>query len=420
MASCSGIVVKSISDGKVYLKGTISGLSSSKHYCLHYFSGDWKNMPNKSLEYTYFKNKTTFDLSAAGCHIPESDLDPGVQFEVRCHEISGTCEDRIASACSKILSYEVTETRVIIYRVEDENGNAVQNARIECFGEVLYTGSDGRARQELETGTTYYASCYAPTDYECSNCYESFYHDSDAMIDFDVKKEEVQCLIDVRVPDQNGTGVAGARVKIPGALGAAEITTNMAGTATGFTLVSGQQYTMNVSHLPSAWETTSESLLTFTPQYNQTFSLYVHKKDVRICTEGEKRNPTTCGDGSTIYKEVCHNNAWITSGETCPTKPECKEGDKKAGYICEGGKWVAYTPPVVPPVVPPVEPPVTPPVTPPVVPPKYLTPEQANERVRAGLPCYIKCTLPILNMLPAISYTQGAWVLPFFTITSEP
>ncbi len=144
----------------------------------------------------------------------------------------------------------------------------------------------------------------------------------------------------------------------------------------------------------------------------------------KVCTEGERRYATECWDGSVIHTEVCHNNAWTPTGETCPTKPECKEGDKKAGYICEGGKWVAYTPPVVPPVVPPVEPPVTPPVTPPApppaAPPKYLTPAQANERILAGLPCYIKCTLPILNMLPAISYTQGAWVLPFFTITSEP
>ena len=137
---------------------------------------------------------------------------------------------------------------------------------------------------------------------------------------------------------------------------------------------------------------------------------------VKVCTEGEKRNPKTCWDGTTIHGEVCRNNAWVPSGETCPPKPECKEGDKKAGYICEGGKWVPYTPPVVPPV----EPPVTPPVVPPVAPPKYLTPEEAAERIRAGLPCYIKCTLPILDLLPGIPYTPGMWVPPFCAITTKP
>ena len=67
---------------------------------------------------------------------------------------------------------------------------------------------------------------------------------------------------------------------------------------------------------------------------------------VKVCTEGEKRNPETCWDGSVINKEVCRNNSWVPSGETCPSKPECTEGDKKAGYVCVGGKW--QTAPAVP------------------------------------------------------------------------
>ena len=51
---------------------------------------------------------------------------------------------------------------------------------------------------------------------------------------------------------------------------------------------------------------------------------------------------------------------------------------------------------------------------------KLLTPEEADERIRAGLPCYIKCTLPILDLLPGIPYTPGAWVPPFCVITTEP
>jgi len=140
---------------------------------------------------------------------------------------------------------------------------------------------------------------------------------------------------------------------------------------------------------------------------------------VKVCTEGAVRSPETCWNGSVIHKEICRGNAWVSTGETCPTKPECSPGDKKAGYVCEEGKWQTAPVEPVPPVVPPVVP-YTPPVVPPVVPLKYLTPAQADERVRSGLPCYIKCTLPVLNMLPGIPYTQGAWVPPFFTITSEP
>ena len=137
--------------------------------------------------------------------------------------------------------------------------------------------------------------------------------------------------------------------------------------------------------------------------------------DPSVCTEGEKRAEETCWDGSAIHKEVCRGNEWVPSGETCPPKPECTEGDKKAGYICKDGKW--QTAPAVPePVVPPVEPTVTPPAAP----PEYLTPEEADERIRAGLPCYIKCVLPILDLLPGIPYTTGMWVPPFCEITTEP
>lgn len=51
---------------------------------------------------------------------------------------------------------------------------------------------------------------------------------------------------------------------------------------------------------------------------------------------------------------------------------------------------------------------------------KYLTVEEANERIRKGLPCYIKFVLPILDLLPGMSYTPGAWIPPFCAITGEP
>ena len=59
-------------------------------------------------------------------------------------------------------------------------------------------------------------------------------------------------------------------------------------------------------------------------------------------------------------------------------------------------------------------------MTPGVTPPEYLTPDDALLRIRAGERCYIKCTLPILNMLPGIPYTPGAWVPPLCAITGEP
>jgi hypothetical protein len=49
-----------------------------------------------------------------------------------------------------------------------------------------------------------------------------------------------------------------------------------------------------------------------------------------------------------------------------------------------------------------------------------ITPEEAVSRYNTGLPSYIKCVLPILNMLPGIPYTPGMWVPPFCIITEEP
>ncbi len=49
-----------------------------------------------------------------------------------------------------------------------------------------------------------------------------------------------------------------------------------------------------------------------------------------------------------------------------------------------------------------------------------ITPEQADERYEAALPCYIKCVLPLLDMLPGLPYTPGMWVPPFCVITTEP
>lgn len=36
------------------------------------------------------------------------------------------------------------------------------------------------------------------------------------------------------------------------------------------------------------------------------------------CNEGELRGAVTCADGSTVYTEICHNNAWVPTGDKCP------------------------------------------------------------------------------------------------------
>jgi len=113
---------------------------------------------------------------------------------------------------------------------------------------------------------------------------------------------------------------------------------------------------------------------------------------------------------------VCRGGKWVPVGT--PPAPECKEGDKKAGYVCSGGKWVPVsTPPSPGPAVPPAPGPEVPV---PGAPAKYLTPDEALLRIRAGEKCYIKSTLPVLSMLPGIPYMQGIPILPGFAITTEP
>lgn len=53
-------------------------------------------------------------------------------------------------------------------------------------------------------------------------------------------------------------------------------------------------------------------------------------------------------------------------------------------------------------------------------PPTPVTPEEAEKAIAAGKALYLKCTLPLLNMLPPIPYSPGMPVLPFFMISSTP
>ena len=123
-------------------------------------------------------------------------------------------------------------------------------------------------------------------------------------------------------------------------------------------------------------------------------------------TPGEPGTPgePVCTEGDVVGSYVCSGGKWVPVGET-PPPTTCTEGTYSADrtMVCRGGTWV------------PVSAPPGPGVT-----PKYLTVSEADERVRTGLPCYIKCTLPVLNMLPGIPYTQGIPILPGFVITTVP
>jgi hypothetical protein len=188
------------------------------------------------------------------------------------------------------------------FRVRDDEGNPVNHAKIECAGESFYTDSDGKVVRLYDAGYKYYAQCHAPTGYECTDCYESFYLDSAKFINFYMKA--------------------------------------------------------TVEPIP-------EPIPAPKPE----------------CTEGDKKPD-----------KVCVNGKWEDA--------LCMEGTYTADRkrICRGGVWVQVEPAAR----------------------KYITVAEANERVSRGLPCYIKCVLPILDMLPGMPYTPGAWVPPLCAITGEP
>jgi hypothetical protein len=134
------------------------------------------------------------------------------------------------------------------------------------------------------------------------------------------------------------------------------------------------------------------------------------------CKEGYRRTPQSCPDGTTIYREVCRSGRWVPSGETCredagvppapaptpaPTPVVCADGTRSADgkMVCSGGVWV----PIV------------------AAPEKeFLTPEEALARIRAGFPCYVKSTLPLLNLLPGLPYIEWLPLPPFCVIKATP
>ena len=74
-------------------------------------------------------------------------------------------------------------------------------------------------------------------------------------------------------------------------------------------------------------------------------------------------------------------------------KPVCTEGDKKPGHVCKDGEWQAVEVP---------------------------EPEPEPEPEVEEKPCYIKCTLPILDMLPGIPCHPLIPILPGFKRSDKP
>lgn len=60
-------------------------------------------------------------------------------------------------------------------------------------------------------------------------------------------------------------------------------------------------------------------------------------------------------------------------------------------------------------------------ILPGVAPPTPVTPEEAAKAVAEGRPLYIKCTLPLISLLPSpIPYRPGIPILPGFAISATP
>ena len=98
MADCNDISVKNFSGGNVYLKGKITGLTSSEEYCLYYYDilSGFVNMPSNVGDYTYFTGGIWFDLAANGCYAPQQ----GNALSIVCRKVEGNCETGQAFRCS--------------------------------------------------------------------------------------------------------------------------------------------------------------------------------------------------------------------------------------------------------------------------------------------------------------------------------
>ena len=170
MASCN-ISIKNTTNDRIYLKGRVTGLSSSKTYCMLYrAAGSWTNLSSKNFGYTYFGNASSFNLGDAGCYISKSGLSGIVNVDVACYEVRGNCETRVGKACQKTVNVEEdTDTPpsscVVTFYVSDDQPTAMRGVKIKLAGTTITTGSDGKARLGVMIGKRYTANAIAPSGY---------------------------------------------------------------------------------------------------------------------------------------------------------------------------------------------------------------------------------------------------------------
>jgi len=123
--------------------------------------------------------------------------------------------------------------------------------------------------------------------------------------------------------------------------------------------------------------------------------------------------PPTCDEGAIVCEYNEAEGRYML--KKCVNGKLVYEKWCGASDTCEGG--VCVPPAGVTPPTPPTPHGAVPIVTP-TTEKKYLSRDEATVRINAGLPCYIKCVLPVLDTLPGIPYTPGAWVPPLCAITT--
>jgi len=174
VASCN-ISIKRVTSSKVYLKGSVTGLDSSKTYCMLYRvvdwgEVDWTNLPSNSFGYTYFGSATSLSLDANGCYIPKSDLSGIDNVDIACYEVNGNCETRIGKECQKTLNVEEEDsvpTYVDIdFYVSDDQPLAMSGVRVVAGEKSDITGSDGKATISLQTGIQCTVIAETPSGYK--------------------------------------------------------------------------------------------------------------------------------------------------------------------------------------------------------------------------------------------------------------
>lgn len=309
------------STGEVPIGISISGLDSTKEYCVmwscHYCSSDYL-FHSPTTEYFYLKNRSSIIISS-GSHLHESNINyngyESAEVYIFINEVKNNC----VTILNEFIAYEYIrvydkykpivegEASIKSVSIRNTNGDIITKAQkgesvrayytIENIKSVVddfyseATIDDKEVSDELMI-ISGYSSKTVGTNYwtmGSSNMVldiEAGHHESGGWIKDDVYSktlyvEETELetvLMNVHVSDQNGDDVVGANVSIPGALGATTIATNYSGIATGFTLEKNKTYTTTVSP-PTGYVSNSGSSYIFTAWVSSTLALSLTKED---------------------------------------------------------------------------------------------------------------------------------------------